>query len=317
MIVSAQRGDETGVVEAYDRLTQSGVPSEQEKRTRAVSDAFLHYARGGDVSTPVRLAWWPRPFPGNFGDWLSPLVVGGVAQRPLSYVSPTARSNAPHLVAVGSIGRFVKPDSIVVGTGISATSIELDTSARYVSVRGPITARLLAECGGPRVESFGDPGALLSRLIPVQRPESNGRLALVRHFAHSHAPLRLSDDVDEISVLMSHPDDVASFVEKLHEYDGIVTSAMHVMIACHSYGLPCALVGFEGFESAVHGSGIKYEDYARGVGVESGFTPAIVPMDVSAAGLRDLLVVERIADSKLDEIESAVVRALDELALPG
>ena len=34
----------------------------------------------------------------------------------------------------------------------------------------------------------------------------------------------------------------------------MITSAMHVMIACQSYGIPCGLVTFEGHEDHVHGT---------------------------------------------------------------
>jgi hypothetical protein len=65
----------------------------------------------------------------------------------------------------------------------------------------------------------------------------------------------------------------------------VITSAMHVMITCHSYGIPCALVTFEGYEENVHGSGIKYEDYALGAGVEV-MEPAVMPLDLRKLDLR-------------------------------
>ena len=64
----------------------------------------------------------------------------------------TKATKKPHLVALGSIGRFIRPSSIVVGTGISRDDIELARKARYISVRGPITARVLRESGGPKVD---------------------------------------------------------------------------------------------------------------------------------------------------------------------
>lgn len=312
MIMSAQRGEVDKMNDAFVRLAISGVPSDNEVSARQVSESFAHYVRRNDTRPAIPLAWWPRPFPGNFGDWLSPLVVSHVSGHPVRYLSPTARSSSPHLVAVGSIGRFVRPRSIVVGTGISSTEIALEPKARWISVRGPRTAAHLAECGGPRVESFGDPGALLRRVHPVEQGETNGRMALVRHFTHARIPLSLPEDVDEIGVLMSHPDAVKAFIEQLHEYDGVITSAMHVMIVCHSYGIPCALVGIEGLESTVHGTGIKYEDYALGIGAASVHEPAIVPTDMRRVGLRDLLTAEKISDEKLDEIGEALHSATSE-----
>ncbi len=311
MMVAAQSGDTAASNEAFVRLTSSSIPSTAEILAKQAADSFGSYARPVEGASPIALAWWPRPFPGNFGDWLSPFVLASVSGAPVSYVSPTARSSSPHIVAVGSIGRFVKRNSIVVGTGISNDDIMLEKAARYISVRGPLTARLLADCGGPRVECLGDPGALLSRLVPVESTEPNGRLALVRHFTHRHIPLTVPDDMDELDVLVSHPDAIRSFVERLHEYDGVVTSAMHVMIACQSYGIPCALIGFEGFETTVHGNGIKYEDYALGAGLDTVNTPQTVGFDLRGASLRDRLTEVRVSEEKLDEIDDAVRAAID------
>jgi hypothetical protein len=87
---------------------------------------------------------------------------------------------------------------------------------------------------------FGDPGLLLARFMPMTRAATNGRLALVRHHAHADLPVTLPDTMDEHSPLASSPDDLATLVGALCQYEGVVTSAMHVMIACHSYGIPCA-----------------------------------------------------------------------------
>ena len=141
-----------------------------------VAEAFLdHSARGSEQT--IRLAWWPKPFPGNFGDWLSPLAVGHHTEANIRLQPVTKATKKPHLVALGSIGRFIRPSSIVVGTGISRDDIELARKARYISVRGPITARVLRESGGPKVTAFGDPGVLLSRIFPIERGATNGRIA--------------------------------------------------------------------------------------------------------------------------------------------
>lgn len=227
------------------------------------------------------------------------------------YQSPTARSEEPHLVSIGSIGRFIKPRSVVIGTGVSSTEYVLDSHAQYVSVRGPLTAQLVKDSGGPSVDSFGDPGALISRLLPVSRGETNGRVAVVRHFSHASAPLDLAENMDELSVIRSHPDAIREFVEALNRYDSVVTSAMHVLITCHSYGIPCALVTFEGLESSVHGSGTKYRDYALGAGVDMVHEPAVVGLDLRKVSIDGLLSLEKISEAKFDEIETAVRLGVD------
>jgi len=312
MVAAGQRGELQQVREVGARLNSGSIPTRAEAAAQQAAESFAHYALDGTADSAIALTWWARPFPGNFGDWLSPAIVHSASSRPVRYVPPTSPGKEPHLVSVGSIGRFIRNSSIVVGTGISTEDVELSTKAHFHSVRGPVTARVLRSQGGPDVQSLGDPGALLRRLHPVERGATNGRIAVVRHFTHANLPITLTEDHDELSVLMSHPEEIRAFVGKLNEYDAVVTSAMHVLIACHSYGIPVAMVGFRGFEDAVHGSGIKYDDYARGVGLDASWSPTPIGMDLRQTNLDDLLRTERIADAKLDEIELAVSQAISD-----
>ncbi len=287
------------------RLTQAEINSIK------ASKSFLHYA-SKPSSSSINLAWWAKPFPGNFGDWLSPLIVSHYTEKKVIFQSPVRMATKDHMIGLGSIGRFIKPNSVVVGTGISTDELTLAKSANYVSVRGPVTARVVKESGGPTVESFGDPGVLISRIFPVERSKTNGRVALVRHFTHKPIPLNLESNMDELDIFMSHPDDIKVLVETLNLYDRVVTSAMHIFITCQSYGIPCALVTFEGFEDSVHGNGIKYGDYAQGVGLES-ISPIPVSLDFLKVDFENLTTDHKISDAKLDEVEAAIVKGLSYL----
>jgi hypothetical protein len=198
---------------------------------------------------------------------------------------------------------------VVVGTGISTDDVQLSRKANYVSVRGPLTAKALRASKGPEVTSFGDPGIVISKIYRVKRSKTNGRGVLVRHFSHSSANLKLPSKIDELSVMMSRPKDIKEFVTKLNEYDYVITSAMHVMITCHSYGIPCALVTFEGYEENVHGSGIKYEDYALGAGVEV-MNPIVLPTDLSKTNLKKLTKTIKVSSKKISEVEGHIKTAI-------
>jgi len=287
------------------RLTQA------ETNSIEASKSFLYYS-SKPSSSAINLAWWAKPFPGNFGDWLSPLIVNHYTDKKIIFQSPVRMAIKDHMIGLGSIGRFIKPNSVVVGTGISTDELTLAKSANYVSVRGPVTARVVKESGGPSVESFGDPGVLISRIFPVERTKTNGRVALVRHFTHKPIPLTLESNMDELDIFMSHPDDIKVLVETLNLYDRVVTSAMHIFITCQSYGIPCALVTFEGFEDSVHGNGIKYGDYAQGVGLES-ISPIPVSLDFLKVDFENLTTDHKISDAKLDEVEAAIVKGLSYL----
>jgi hypothetical protein len=286
-------------------LTQAEINSVE------ASKSFLYYSSKQSTSA-INLAWWAKPFPGNFGDWLSPLIVSHYTDKKVIFQSPVRLAIKDHMIGLGSIGRFIKPNSVVVGTGISTDELTLAKSANYVSVRGPVTARVVKESGGPTVDSFGDPGVLISRIFPVERNKTNGRVALVRHFTHKSIPVALDANMDELDIYMSHPDDIKVLVETLNTYDRVVTSAMHIFITCQSYGIPCALVTFEGFEDSVHGNGIKYGDYAQGVGLDS-INPIAVGLDFQKVDFENLTTDHKVSDAKLDEVEAAIIMGLSYL----
>ncbi len=306
MMEGGLKGDVQLFETALRSFEKKFMPSQGEQANISAASSFLHYSTTGEKE--LSLMWWAKPFPGNFGDWLSPLILAHYSQAKVMLQSPVKPTGKKHVVALGSIGRFIRSTSVVVGTGISSEDVELNKKASYISVRGPITAKVLRASGGPEVTSFGDPGLVLSRIMPMPR-STNGRGLMVRHFSHSAIPLVLPPEVDELSVMMSSPEEIEQFVRTLNEYDYVITSAMHVMITCHSYGIPCKLITFEGFEENVHGTGIKYEDYALGAGLEVS-NPEAMPQDLSSLDLRAMASVQQVSDAKLDEVEGHLRQAI-------
>jgi hypothetical protein len=311
MLGGGIKGDPVLFTKARAEFDNKYIATHGENSMIHAAEAFMSYS-AKESEDKVRLAWWSKPFPGNFGDWLSPLMISHYTDAKVVLQSPVKAASKPHLISLGSIGRFIKSNSVVVGTGISTDDIELNRKAKYVSVRGPITARVLKESGGPSIDTFGDPGLALSRVIPVTRGATNGKIAFIRHFSHTSIPMQLPENLDELSVMMSRQHDIADFVAKLATYDSVLTSAMHVMITCQSYGIPCGLVTFEGYEENVHGSGIKYEDYALGAGVEV-MNPQVVGLDLSKRDLSNLIRDIKVTEAKKDEVISHIKLGLQSL----
>ena len=307
---AAQSGEVAEFNKAKEFFEEKYLGTQVELNTVIASQSFLHYSSKPSKDSML-LAWWANPFPGNFGDWLSPLIVSHYTDKKIIFQSPVRLATSDHMIGLGSIGRFIKPNSIVVGTGISTDELTLAKNANYVSVRGPVTARVVKESGGPTVDSFGDPGVLISRIFPATRT-TNGRVALVRHFTHKSIPLTVDPSMDELDIFMSHPDQIKVLVETLNTYDRVVTSAMHIFITCQSYGIPCALITFEGFEDSVHGNGIKYGDYAEGVGLAS-ISPIAIGLDLTKVNFDNITTEHKISVEKLDEVESAILKGLSYL----
>jgi len=308
IVAAGKAGDSAKFNSSLAELQSSSLPTRNESAAIKAASSYLSYS-SKPSDKKIYLSWWENPYPGNYGDWLTPYIFGHYTENRIIFQGLTSRAIKKHIVSLGSVGRFIKSNSVVVGTGVSSFKYPLNTKADYVSVRGPHTAELLLQSGGPKIESFGDPGVVLSKILPVTRGKTNGRVALVRHHTHLQAPVVLPNNFDELSVLLSHPDDIVSFIKKLNEYDSVVTSAMHVLITCHSYGIPCALVVFKGFEEYVHGDGIKYLDYALGANVKE-ISPTPINPKLDWKEIKPLLESIQVSDSKIDEVEAAIKEGL-------
>lgn len=292
-----------------DALRREKILTPAENRAVSSALSFLTYS-SFSAERSVRLSWWSHPHPGNFGDWLSPYLLQQYSRNAVKFQPLNEPTRAAHIVAIGSIGRFIKKNSIVVGTGVSSDEYLLESGAKYFSLRGPRTAALLKKSGGPTVDSFGDPALLVSRIYPVIRAATNGRVALVRHHSHRALPVLRAENMDELSILRSHPEQIEELLLLLNQYESVITSAMHIYIVCQSYGIPVALVTFEGFEGAVHGDGSKYLDYAEGAGVRTQ-TPIPIPLDLRYMNFQNVLTQERISEDKLNEVEKNLAGAID------
>lgn len=266
--------------------------------------SYLSYGEGSNKNDVIDLAWWINPEPGNFGDWLSPYIFSRISNRSVQYVSPQKRKiESPHYFSVGSIGKFTQENSIVMGTGISRKTAELNPAATYLSVRGPRTRDRVIACGGKCPDIFGDPAILMPLLYQPKALNKKGKVALVRHFTHKSVPVKLPENVEELNILCSTPGDIERFIDRLCSYDYVLSTAMHAFIICQAYNIPCGLVNFEGLERSVHGDGMKYFDYFEGVSLR-GRKPEIISPDLMNRDLSLLVTQDEISKKVILDLES-------------
>jgi hypothetical protein len=216
-------------------------------------------------STRISLFWWIRPAPGNMGDWLSPYILHKLLGCSIKY----APAKEAQLVSLGSIGRFVLDHHQVWGTGISEAGTVLSKNANYLAVRGPYTAQAIRNSGGKPPEILGDPGILMSVLYKPKTSTEKGRFGFVRHYVHQDSKIPVSDEVDDINILLSSAAEIELFIDRLNRCEAIVTTSLHVCILCNSYKIPCALIEADEPTRGVHGDGVKYRDFFEGAGLKN------------------------------------------------
>jgi hypothetical protein len=228
-----------------------------DENNRELVKSLNQYDFGDDF---ISLNWWIRPAPGNMGDWLSPYIVHKITGKSIHY-GPASQSK---MISLGSIGRFISDDHTVWGTGISSRETELNKNARYLAVRGPYTAKALIKSGGVAPKLFGDPAIIMPQLYKSNKKPSSD-YGLVRHFIHHDCDVRVEEGIREINILLSSRSDIENFIDQLHECKAIITTSLHVIILCVSYGIPCRLISIDEKDKGVHGDGVKYGDFYEGV----------------------------------------------------
>ncbi len=200
--------------------------------------------------------WWSNgPSPGNLGDVLTPVILRG-----LGYDVARASRRRASLLAIGSIIRFARPHQHVWGSGVIDSKDKTERRARYLAVRGPLTAAIVRRQKGKCPDVFGDPALLLPRVhnTPI---EAVHPLGVVPHYRDLQSVRANAGNLPIISPLSATP---LSVVDQIRACRAIVSSSLHGIIVAHAYGIPAGWLA----SKRLHGDGIKFRDYAASVGVE-------------------------------------------------
>ena len=211
---------------------------------------------------------WYRADP-NVGDLLSPLIAEATFGVTTRWVSHRFQGK---LLGLGSIANRVQESDLLVGCGsIQEQEITLPATARVAWLRGPLTRRCLGSRRIPEV--YGDPGILVSEVIPI-RAEKSGAIGVIPHYVdHQLArAARLHEDVKLIDV----QEPVLHFLESLCSCEIVLSSSLHGIVLAESYGIPALWLTPH---SDMKGGRFKFHDYYLG-------TDRPIPADLSLeAGL--------------------------------
>jgi hypothetical protein len=229
--------------------------------------------------------WWPLEGGlGNLCDVLTPRLL-----EAYGYVPHRVPRDEADWFFIGSTIRFARPATTVVGAGVIDRRDRIDPRARYLAVRGPITAEIVRKAGGEPPEVQGDPAMLLPRFYhpPVQPTVPVG---LVPHYVDRHDPQVAAWRGVVIDVLRNNP---LKVIDDIRKCEAVISSSLHGIIIAHAYGIPAAWVRLGG---RLWGDDVKFDDYAASVGVElkpyssvTGAVP-ILPAKIDTSALHELLL---------------------------
>lgn len=193
-----------------------------------------------------RAYWWRGP-PTNFGDALMGLVAAKLAgEIALPWAAP---ADADVILGGSVLGEVsaARSGTPVWGAGFLTDGGEWSGPALdFRAARGPLTASRV-----PGDPAIGDPGVLVSRLVPDRREVADRAPVVFRHYADP----RLGD------VRGDHR--ASELLPVIASASEVVSSSLHGIIVAHAYGIPARWDP----HPAVIGDGYKFADYALSVGL--------------------------------------------------
>jgi hypothetical protein len=180
---------------------------------------------------PAEYHWTEVP---NFGDAMAPLLLERFAGLK---TEPSTISHA-RIASVGSILEHIPPgwDGFICGSGKLREDSQLNLhtkTATILALRGPLTAR---QCPSGTY-ALGDPGLLVSELIPAQ--DKLYDLGVVPHWSDQELAVRPEFRSGKWhNVIISPREDPLTVIMQIARCRRIVTSSLHGAITADAFGIP-------------------------------------------------------------------------------
>ncbi|WP_237198695.1 polysaccharide pyruvyl transferase family protein [Rothia nasimurium] len=201
----------------------------------------------------VKTFWWDRE--PNFGDLLTEYILPRYGIAPVLVSAEDAE-----LVSVGSVLNMIGSNysGAVFGSGIMHENQEVSLSRSQIyAVRGKLTKKQL-DLG----EKFpmGDPGILMSKILPLAEVENTGKIGFIPHYSHQDKSClkNLWNAIEHEAIYIDvrkSPEDVAS---KIKSCETIFSTSLHGVILADSYGKP---VVWSLPPEGLPGGDYKFRDY--------------------------------------------------------
>ena len=201
-------------------------------------------------------AWWMQAkHVNNFGDILTPLILD---YYNIKY-EYTEKSKA-NLICVGSIANFANDNSLVLGSGVAYRNIPLNSKAKWLFTRGPLTRENVIKNNGSCEEIYGDPAMLLPKILSSSNKTEN-----FGYIPHINEYKIIKIQYPKKNIINLNNPNVKEVIKQITSCRKIMSSSLHGVIAAHAYGIPVAHVNFT--EGIIQGDGTKYKDHYAAINI--------------------------------------------------
>ena len=94
LVTAGKSGDLAKFNESLTHFKRKALPNRYERAAIKVASSYLAYsAKPSKKEIPI--SWWENPYPGNFGDWLTPFIFNHYTENRIIIQSLTNRTNKP------------------------------------------------------------------------------------------------------------------------------------------------------------------------------------------------------------------------------
>ena len=266
MMISAQKG-------ASRRTRRNSKLNKHSKSNRNKSIKRSNKTQRGGSSKEKPIVYYIVS--DNFGDGINPLIFNHFMKSPPVYKhlwEAPPKPTAPFILGIGSL-LSLRMDvdasqQIVCGSGFIEKDKIPQKPLRIISVRGPMTRQKFLDAHIPCPERYGDMALLIRYII---KPPTNA--LVTKRFKYGIIPHYVDKDHPYIKQIRARPEctiiDInqaktpEKFVKELHECTYILSSTLHGIIICDSYGIPAHHISLT---DKVVGGTWKFRDYYASVG---------------------------------------------------
>jgi pyruvyltransferase len=196
----------------------------------------------------------------NYGDMLTPFIFQ------ISDIPIELDAQYPAICGIGSILQSIKPDfpGIIWSSGFIYPTHKMTTEKPPLAVRGRLTLKQFP-CDDTQTV-LGDGALILSRIYPCA-PTKTHELGVILHYIDlltpDDSPFKWPIFEDNRVLFIDSRSPPADVILKICSCKRVISSSLHGIITCDSYGIPHALISCRSSQDAMHVKqrSFKFHDY--------------------------------------------------------
>lgn len=233
-------------------------------------------------SGKINLVYWNAP---NFGDKLSPYLVGKLSGQKIIYKSRICGFKnfikrllryivflefnkmqsilfgwQKNLLCIGSILNSGNKHSVIWGSGFMHEQ-ETFRGGIVCAVRGKYTNNKLKAVGFTGTSVYGDPALLMPILISPSETIKED-IAIIPHW--SETEYFIEKYGEKYKIIDLRTEDIKRVIMEITSCRRILSTSLHGIIVSHAYGIPALWIKYK----TLHNSNFKFYDYFSSVGIE-------------------------------------------------